>query len=200
MRTTVRASVKALLVIAGTTGFVALGAGAANATVLGEAPSLGDLGAQAPQLLGETLSDPLGGMVSIDPEHPSNDPELQHHSGAEDNDLAGVFTNTLGVILEDTRDELGGMVDTHQVRPDLVELHGDAEDTGTVSMAGGEEPDTPHTGQKTDPAGGSDDPVAIEGLPELGNPSQGTEVLPQSAVSDLSEVEDITGLLPGSLV
>ena len=101
-----------------------------------------------------------------------------------------MFTNTLGVILEDTRDELGGMVDTHQVRPDLVELHGDAEDTGTVSMAGGEEPDTPHTGQKTDPAG----------LPELGNPSQGTEVLPQSAVSDLSEVEDITGLLPGSLV
>ncbi len=181
MRTTVRASAKALLVIAGTTGLVALGAGTANAAVLGEDLSLDNLSEQVPQLLGEVLSNPLGDTVSIDPEHPSNAPERQQHSGVENSAPEEVSEGTPLKVIEDTAVELDEGIDTHQIRPDLVELHGDTGETDTVVMAGAT---TPQTGQDTDLLADLDDLLEFVGLPKLGESSEDTETLPQSAMPD----------------
>lgn len=227
MRTIVRTSAKTLLVAAGTAGFFALGAGAANAAVLGDTLPLGDLGDQVPQLLNEGLAGPLDGLASVDPGQVSADPDLQHHSGPETTVLEDVSETPS--ILEDTANELGGMVGTHQVRPDLVELHGTEEEPATVLMTEEEAPVTLDTGQNTDLTGGltdllgaedvvpmsaptvdeelagdlTGDLVTVEGLPELGEPSWETEILPQSAVSELSQAEVTTDpvidMLPGDL-
>lgn len=181
MRTTVRASVKALFVIAGTTGLVALGSGTANAAVLGEDLSLDNLSEQVPQLLGEVLSNPLGDTVSIDPEHPSNAPERQQHSGVESSAPEEVSEGTPLKVIEDTAVELDEGIDTHQIRPDLVELHGDTGETDTVVMAGAT---TPQTGQDTDLLADLDDLLEFMGLPKLGESSEDTETLPQSAMPD----------------
>lgn len=181
MRTTVRASVKALFVIAGTTGLVALGSGTANAAVLGEDLSLDNLSEQVPQLLGEVLSNPLGDTVSIDPEHPSNAPERQQHSGVENSAPEEVSEGTPLKVIEDTAVELDEGIDTHQIRPDLVELHGDTGETDTVVMAGAT---TPQTGQDTDLLADLDDLLEFMGLPKLGESSEDTETLPQSAMPD----------------
>src|SRR5690625_3863478 len=198
MRTTVRASAKALLVIAGTTGLVALGSGTANAAVLGEDLSLDNLSEQVPQLLGEVLSNPLGDMVSIDPEHPSNAPERQQHSGVENSAPEEVSEDMPLRIIEDTEVELDEGADTHQIRPDLVELHGDADEAGTVTMAGAT---TPQIGQDTDLRAGLDELLEFVGLPKLGEPSEDTETLPQSAMPELDQgtVDPVGDVLPEAL-
>lgn len=198
MRTTVRASAKALLVIAGTTGLVALGSGTANAAVLGEDLSLDNLSEQVPQLLGEVLSNPLGDTVSIDPEHPSNAPGRQHHSGVENSAPEEVSEDMPLRIIEDTEVELDEGADTHQIRPDLVELHGDADEAGTVTMAGAT---TPQIGQDTDLRAGLDELLEFVGLPKLGEPSEDTETLPQSAMPDPDQdtVDPVGDVLPEAL-
>lgn len=198
MRTTVRASAKALLVIAGTTGLVALGSGTANAAVLGEDLSLDNLSEQVPQLLGEVLSNPLGDTVSIDPEHPSNAPERQQHSGVENSAPEEVSEDMPLRIIEDTEAELDEGADTHQIRPDLVELHGDADEAGTVTMAGAT---TPQIGQDTDLRAGLDELLEFVGLPKLGEPSEDTETLPQSAMPDPDQdtVDPVGDVLPEAL-
>lgn len=244
-----RTSTKALIVITGTTGFFALGAGVASATVLDDAPSLGDLGERAPQLLDENVVSPMSNVVSVDPGWFSTH-GTQYHAASEGSAPEDVLAGTPTGIIEELAGVAGplglgesvetlpmsatdehvdlpwspGMPPTHldptafaepgtvpqsqddssfgvhQVRPDLVELHEDTDDTGILMMAAEEEPPTDDTGR----IGVFDGLVTIEDLPEVQMPFVETKILPQSAESDLSQIENSTDpaadLLPVALV
>ncbi|GAB3735041.1 hypothetical protein [Nocardiopsis nanhaiensis] len=95
---TTRTSARTMLVAAGTAGFVALGAGIAGADTLGGATDglpLGDLGGQAPTLLTEGVTSPVGDLAKVEPGEISAEPDLQHHSGPAD------ATDTVGTVVGD---------------------------------------------------------------------------------------------------
>ncbi|MBR8742244.1 hypothetical protein [Nocardiopsis sp. MG754419] len=82
-----RTSARAMLVAAGTAGFVALGAGIAGADTLGgvtDGLPLGDLDQQVPASLTEGVATPVGDLVKVEPGQISAQPEVQHQSGPAD--------------------------------------------------------------------------------------------------------------------
>ncbi len=82
---TARSSAQAMLLAAGTAGFVALGAGIAGADTLGgvtDGLPLADLGNQVPTALTEGVGTPVGDLVQVQPGEISAQPDVQHQSGS----------------------------------------------------------------------------------------------------------------------
>ncbi|MEU3307755.1 hypothetical protein ACWGSK_16395 [Nocardiopsis sp. NPDC055551] len=93
---TARSSAQAMLLAAGTAGFVALGAGIAGADTLGgvtDGLPLGDLGNQVPTALTEGVGTPVGDLVQVQPGEISAQPDVQHQSGTP--------TDTVGHVVGD---------------------------------------------------------------------------------------------------
>lgn len=112
---TARSCAQAMLLAAGTAGFVALGAGIAGADTLGgvtDGLPLGDLGNQVPTALTEGVATPIGDLVQVQPGEISARPDVQHQSGTSTDTAGhvvgdGVSAETPIEVGEENATELG---------------------------------------------------------------------------------------------
>ncbi|MFV2196771.1 hypothetical protein [Nocardiopsis sp. LOL_012] len=165
---TARTSARALLMAAGTAGFVALGSGVAGADVLGAADTLpvGEVTAPVAGALAQGVPAPvdgLGDLARVQPGQNSVDPRIQHHS-APAGDIVDSVTDGTGLPL----DAVGDAVDTVGGATGAVEGA-----TGTVPLA--------------HPAGDPVSDLLGGGLPDVGG------VLP---AADMPVDLDTGGTLP----
>lgn len=224
---------RTLLLTAGTAGFLALGAGVAGADTLENAAPLDELGGMTSALDGVLDVDPGEVSADPGVQHHSdsgNGPLLDNISADTPVDTGTDNSTSIGPLELDEQTlpmADGGAADTVDHVADIV---GDtAADLGhmagaqSVPMNDGDGPVSIDTGENADLTGGAasllgleetlpmsgrtqtnEDLVGLDGLPELGEPTLDTEMLPMSGPEDVTGAElntdPITDMLPVDLV
>ncbi|GHD25050.1 hypothetical protein [Nocardiopsis kunsanensis] len=223
---------RTLLLTVGTAGFVALGTGVAGADTLENTAPLDELGGVASVLDGALDVDPGEVSADPGLQHQSgsgNGPALDNISTDAPVDTGTDNSTSVGPLeLDEQPLQMadGGAGDTVD---HVADIAGDtAADLGhiagarSVPMADGESPISLDTGENADLTGGvapllgvdetlpmsdqvqtNEDLVGLDGLPELGEPTVGTETLPMSGIGDLTGTElntdPVTDMLPVGL-
>lgn len=226
-------TVRTLLLTAGTAGFVALGASVAGADTLENTAPLDELGGVTSALDSVLDVDPGEVSADPGVQHHSgsgNGPALDNISADTPVDTGTDNSTSVGPLeLDEQTLPLadGGAAGTVD---HVADIAGDtAADLGhiaaaqSVPMSDGDSPISIDTGENADLTGGvapllgveetfpmsdqtqtNEDLVGLDGLPELGEPTLGTETLPMSGLGDLTGAElntdPVTDMLPVDLV
>lgn len=224
---------RTLLLTAGTAGFVALGASVAGADTLENTAPLDELGGVAPVLDGVLDIDPgeVSADPGVQPQSGSgNGPALDNVSTDLPVDTGTDNSTSIGPLELDEQTvplsggDAGGTVDhVADIAGDTAADLGHIAGAQSVPMSDGDGPISIDTGENADLTGGvapllgvdealpmadgtqtNEDLVGLDGLPELGEPTVGTETLPMSGLGDLTGTElntdPVTDMLPVDLV